>query len=232
MMGKDFIDRKPRWCFWLVDASPADLKKCPRLMKRIAKVREFRLQSASIPTQKFTEIPTLFPSRRNCTTEYIAIPKVSSENRRYIPIDFLNPEIIAGDNLFQMPNASLYHFGVLTSNVHNAWMRAVCGRLKSDYRYSNTIVYNNFPWCTPTDAQKAAIEQSAKAVLDARALFPDASLADLYDETAMPPALRKAHRANDKAVLAAYNLPADITESACVAELFARYRKMTAGEGK
>lgn len=162
MMGKDFIDRKPRWCFWLVDASPADLKKCPRLMKRIAKVREFRLQSASIPTQKFAEIPTLFPSRRNCTTEYIAIPKVSSENRRYIPIDFLNPEIIAGDNLFQMPNASLYHFGVLTSNVHNAWMRAVCGRLKSDYRYSNTIVYNNFPWCTPTEAQKAAIEQSAR----------------------------------------------------------------------
>ena len=232
MMGKDFIDRKPRWCFWLVDASPADLKKCPRLMKRIAKVREFRLQSASIPTQKFAEIPTLFPSRRNCTTEYIAIPKVSSENRRYIPIDFLNPEIIAGDNLFQMPNASLYHFGVLTSNVHNAWMRAVCGRLKSDYRYSNTIVYNNFPWCTPTEAQKAAIEQSAKAVLDARALFPDSSLAALYDEAAMPPALRKAHRANDKAVLAAYNFPADITESACVAELFARYRKMTAGEGE
>ena len=232
MMGKDFIDRKPRWCFWLVDASPADLKKCPRLMKRIAKVREFRLQSASIPTQKFAEIPTLFPSRRNCTTEYIAIPKVSSENRRYIPIDFLNPEIIAGDNLFQMPNASLYHFGVLTSNVHNAWMRAVCGRLKSDYRYSNTIVYNNFPWCTPTDAQKAAIEQTAHGILDARSRFPDSSLADLYDEAAMPPALRKAHRANDKAVLAAYNLPADITESACVAELFARYRKMTAGEGK
>ena len=227
MMGKDFIDRKPRWCFWLVDASPADLKKCPRLMKRIAKVREFRLQSASIPTQKFAEIPTLFPSRRNCTTEYIAIPKVSSENRRYIPIDFLNPEIIAGDNLFQMPNSSLYHFGVLTSNVHNAWMRAVCGRLKSDYRYSNTIVYNNFPWCTPTDAQKAAIEQTAQGILDARSRFPDSSLAALYDEAAMPPALRKAHRANDKAVLAAYNLPADITESACVAELFERYRKMT-----
>ena len=113
-----------------------------------------------------------------------------------------------------------------------AWMRAVCGRLKSDYSYSNTIVYNNFPWCTPTDAQKAAIEQTAQGILDARSQFPDSSLADLYDEAAMPPALRKAHRANDKAVLAAYNLPADITESACVAELFERYRKMTAGEGE
>jgi len=231
MMGKDFIDRKPRWCFWLVDVSPADLKACPRLMKRIAQVREFRLQSVKAATQKLADYPTLFAEIRECTSEYIAIPKVSSERRRYIPIDYLNPNVVAGDKVFQMPNASLYHFGVLTSNVHMAWMRAVCGRLKSDYSYSNTIVYNNFPWCTPTDAQKAAIEQTAHGILDARSLFPDSSLADLYDEAAMPPALRKAHRANDKAVLAAYNLPADITESACVAELFARYRKMTAGEG-
>lgn len=232
MMGKDFIDRKPRWCFWLVDASPADLKACPRLMKRIAKVKECRLQSSSEVTKKFAEMPSLFLCRRNCTTEYIAIPKISSERRRYIPIDYLPPNIIAGDMLFQMPNASLYHFGVLTSNIHMAWMRAVCGRLEMRYRYSNTIVYNNFPWCTPTDAQKAAIEQTAQGILDARSRFPDSSLADLYDEAAMPPALRKAHRANDKAVLAAYNLPADITESACVAELFERYRKMTAGEGE
>ena len=231
MMGKDFIDRKPRWCFWLVDVSPADLKACPRLMKRIAQVREFRLQSVKAATQKLADYPTLFAEIRECTSEYIAIPKVSSERRRYIPIDYLKPDVVAGDKVFQMPNASLYHFGVLTSNVHMAWMRAVCGRLKSDYSYSNTIVYNNFPWCTPTDAQKAAIEQTAHGILDARSLFPDSSLADLYDEAAMPPALRKAHRANDKAVLAAYNLPADITESACVAELFARYRKMTAGEG-
>ena len=232
LAAKDFIDRKPRWCFWLVDVSPADLKACPRLMKRIAKVREFRLQSVKAATQKLADYPTLFAEIRECTSEYIAIPKVSSERRRYIPIDYLNPNVVAGDKVFQMPNASLYHFGVLTSNVHMAWMRAVCGRLKSDYSYSNTIVYNNFPWCTPTDAQKAAIEQTAQGILDARSQFPDSSLADLYDEAAMPPALRKAHRANDKAVLAAYNLPADITESACVAELFARYRAMTAGEGK
>ena len=232
MMGKDFIDRKPRWCFWLVDASPADLKKCPRLMKRMVNIRDFRLKSTKHATQQLADSPTLFGEIRPCTSKYIAIPIVSSERRWYIPIDYLTPDIIAGNKLFQMPNASLYHFGVLTSNVHMAWMRAVCGRLKSDYSYSNTIVYNNFPWCTPTDAQKAAIEQTAQGILDARSRFPGSSLAALYDEAAMPPALRKAHRANDKAVLAAYNLPADITESACVAELFERYRAMTAGEGE
>ena len=231
MMGKDFIDRKPRWCFWLVDASPADLKKCPRLMKRMANIRDFRLKSTKHATQQLADSPTLFGEIRPCTSKYIASPIVSSERRWYIPIDYLTPDIIAGNKLFQMPNASFYHFGVLTSSVHMAWMRAVCGRLKSDYSYSNTIVYNNFPWCTPTDEQKAAIEQTAQGILDARSRFPDSSLADLYDEAAMPPALRRAHRANDKAVLAAYNFPADITESACVAELFERYRAMTAGEG-
>ena len=191
MMGKDFIDRKPRWYFWLVDASPADLKACPRLMKRIAKVREFRLQSVKGATQKLADYPTLFAEIRECTSEYIAVPRVSSEQRRYIPLDYLKPNVIPSDALFFLPNASLYHFGVLTSNVHNAWMRAVCGRLEMRYRYSNTIVYNNFPWCTPTDAQKAAIEQTAQGILDARSRFPDSSLADLYDEAAMPPALRK-----------------------------------------
>ena len=170
LAAKDFIDRKPRWCFWLVDASPADLKKCPRLMKRIANIRDFRLKSTKRATQQLADSPTLFGEMRPCTSEYIAIPKVSSENRRYIPIDYLAPDIIADDKLFQMPNASLYHFGVLTSSVHMAWMRAVCGRLEMRYSYSNTIVYNNFPWCTPMEAQKAAIEQSAKAVLDARPL--------------------------------------------------------------
>lgn len=224
LAAKDFIDRKPRWCFWLVDTSPADLKACPRLMKRIAQVREFRLQSVKAATQKLADYPTLFAEIRECTSEYIAVPRVSSEQRRYIPLDYLKPNVIPSDALFFLPNASLYHSGVLTSNVHNAWMRAVCGRLEMRYRYSNTIVYNNFPWCTPTDAQKAAIEQTAQDILDARSRFPDSSLADLYDEAAMPPALRKAHRANDKAVLAAYGFPADITESACVAELFERYR--------
>ena len=201
-------------------------------MKRIAQVRAFRLQSVKAATQKLADYPTLFAEIRECTSEYIAVPRVSSEQRRYIPLDYLKPNVIPSDALFFLPNASLYHFGVLTSNVHNAWMRAVCGRLEMRYRYSNTIVYNNFPWCTPTDAQKAAIEQTAQDILDARSRFPDSSLAYLYDEAAMPPTLRKAHRANDKAVLAAYGFPADITESACVAELFERYRKMTAGEGE
>ena len=164
---------------------------------------------------------------RPCESEYIAIPKVSSENRRYIPIDYLSSEVLAGDKLFQMPNASLYHFGVLTSNVHMAWMRAVCGRLKSDYSYSNTIVYNNFPWCDATDEQKAKIEETAQSILDARAKYPDSSLADLYDETLMPPELRKAHQANDRAVMSAYGFSTKMTESECVAELFKLYESMT-----
>lgn len=226
MMGKDFIDRKPRFCFWLVGANPSEFRKCPILMNRIEAVRNFRLKSSKAATVQSAETPTIFGEMRPCESDYIAIPKVSSEQRRYIPMDYLPAEILAGDKLFQMPNASLYHFGVLTSNIHMAWMRAVCGRLKSDYSYSNTIVYNNFPWCNPTDEQKDKIAQTAQAILDARALFPDASLADLYDELGMPPELRKAHRENDKAVMAAYGFKPSMTESEIVSELFKMYEKM------
>ena len=226
MMGKDFIDRKPRFCFWLVGANPSEFRKCPILMNRIEAVRNFRLKSSKAATVQSAETPTIFGEMRPCESDYIAIPKVSSEQRRYIPMDYLPAEILAGDKLFQMPNASLYHFGVLTSNIHMAWMRAVCGRLKSDYSYSNTIVYNNFPWCNPTDEQKAKIEKTAQAILDARALFPDASLADLYDELGMPPELRKAHRENDKAVMAAYGFKPSMTESEIVSELFKMYEKL------
>ncbi len=226
MMGKDFIDRKPRFCFWLVGANPSEFRKCPILMNRIEAVRNFRLKSSKAATVQSAETPTIFGEMRPCESDYIAIPKVSSEQRRYIPMDYLPAEILAGDKLFQMPNASLYHFGVLTSNIHMAWMRAVCGRLKSDYSYSNTIVYNNFPWCNPTDEQKAKIAQTAQAILDARALFPDASLADLYDELGMPPELRKAHRENDKAVMAAYGFKPSMTESEIVSELFKMYEKL------
>uniref|UniRef100_UPI0034E940BB type IIL restriction-modification enzyme MmeI n=1 Tax=Treponema berlinense TaxID=225004 RepID=UPI0034E940BB len=257
MMGKDFIERKPRWCFWLVGANPSELKKCPILIKRIEAVREFRLKSSKAATVQIAATPTLFGEMRPCESEYIAIPKVSSENRRYIPIDYLSSEVLAGDKLFQMPNASLYHFGVLTSNVHMAWMRAVCGRLKSDYSYSNTIVYNNFPWPQqfkidnsklkmengkwtisgedlPADKKELSIFHSqlsiintAQAILDARAKYPDSSLADLYDETLMPPELRKAHQANDRAVMAAYGFSTKMTESECVAELFKMYESLT-----
>lgn len=141
---------------------------------------------------------------------------------------FLPPEVIASDLVFLIPNATRYNFGVLTSNVHMAWMRAVCGRLKSDYRYAKDIVYNNFPWPTPTEEQKAKIEQTAQAILDARTLYPDCSLADLYDEVTMPPELRKAHQANDKAVMQAYGFWGKLnTETACVAELMKMYQKLT-----
>ena len=228
MMGKDFIDRKPRWCFWLVGANPSELKGCTLLLKRIEAIREFRMVSKKSATVQSAATPTLFGEMRPCNSDYVAIPKVTSENRRYIPIDYLKADIIAGDKLFQMPNASLYHFGVLTSNVHMAWMRAVCGRLKSDYSYSNTIVYNNFPWPNPTEEQKAKIEQTAQAILDARALYPDSSLADLYDELTMPVELRKAHQNNDRAVMQAYGFPVKtMTESQCVAELFKLYQELT-----
>ena len=232
MMGKDFIARKPRWCFWLVDANPSELRKCPVLMKHVDNVRTFRLESAKAATRKKAETPTLFDEVRECYSDYVAIPKVSSEQRRYIPMEYLSKEIIPGDKLFMMPDASIYHFGVLTSNIHMAWMRAVCGRLKSDYSYSNTIVYNNFPWPNPTEEQKAKIEKTAHAILDARANYPDNSLADLYDDLTMPVELRKAHQDNDRAVMQAYGFPvkSTFTESQCVAELFKLYKTLTAGK--
>lgn len=227
MMGRDFIYRKPRFCLWLVNANPAIIKQCPNVRKRIEQVRDYRLASPKAATQKKAANPMLFDEVRECTTDYVAIPKVSSENRRYIPMDYLSSTIIPGDKLFMLQNAGLYDFGILTSNVHMSWMRAVCGRLKSDYSYSNTIVYNNFPWPTPTDAQKAKIEQTAQAILDARALYPDCSLADLYDEATMPPELRKAHQQNDKAVMQAYGFWGKLnTETECVAELMMMYQRL------
>lgn len=229
MMGKDFIQRKPRYCLWLVGADPTILKRCPAILKRIDAVKEYRLASPKEATRKKAETPMLFDEVRECYTSYVAIPKVSSENRRYVPMEYLPKEIIPGDKLFMMQDATLYNFGILTSNVHMAWMRAVCGRLKSDYSYSNTIVYNNFPWPTPSEQQKAKIEQTAQAILDARALYPDSSLADLYDELTMPPELRKAHQANDRAVMDAYGFikgtAARTSESACVAELMKLYQQ-------
>ena len=228
MMGKDFLNRKPRWCFWLVGANPSDIRQCPLLMQRIEAVRLFRQQSKKSATIESAQTPTLFGEMRPCESNYIAIPKVTSEKRKYIPIDYLKAEVIAGDKLFQMPDASLYHFGVLTSNVHMAWMRAVCGRLEMRYSYSNTIVYNNFPWPEPTEEQKARITQTAQQILDARALYPDSSLADLYDDLTMPYELRQAHRENDRAVMAAYGFDVKTTsESTCVAALFQRYNQMT-----
>lgn len=224
----EFINSKTRWCLWLVDANPAELKKCPAVMKRVQQIQEFRASSVAAGTRKFAATPTLFCQIAQPDSEYIVVPKVSSERRRYVPMGFLPKEVIASDLVFLIPNATLYNFGVLTSNVHMAWMRAVCGRLKSDYRYAKDIVYNNFPWPDPTAAQKARIEQTAQAILDARSTYPDCSLADLYDEAAMPPELRRAHQQNDKAVMQAYGFWGKLnTETECVAELMKMYQELT-----
>ena len=223
----EFINNKERYCLWLVGVSPVEIRNSRFISDRVTKVKEFRLDSTKEATKISADTPTLFQEIRQPLSEYIIIPRHSSENRRYIPLGFVNPEIIVNDAVQIIPEATLYHFGVLTSNVHMAWMRTVCGRIKSDYRYSKDIVYNNFPWCEPTPEQKARIEQTAQAILDARAKYPDCSLADLYDELTMPPELRKAHHENDFAVMAAYGFDRKITESECVAELMGMYREMT-----
>ena len=225
--SEEFINNKKRWCLWLVDANPAELLKMPEVMKRIELCRQDRLNGAP-DRQKLADTPTLFRETKNPNT-FVVVPAVSSERRKYVPIGFLDSNTIPTNLVTIIPNASLYHFGVLTSNVHMAWMRAVCGRLKSDYRYSKDIVYNNFPWCNPSAEQKAKIEQTAQAILDARAEYPDSSFADMYGEQMyMFPKLLQAHRENDRAVMQAYGFPVrnDFTESMCVAELMKQYQKL------
>ena len=223
--AQEFINRKDRYCLWLVGATPAELKRMPLVMRRIEGCREMRLKSSDAATRRLADTPTLFRETYNPPTTII-VPSVSSERRKYVPMGFIDDKTIATNLVLIIPNATLYHFGILESNVHMAWMRAVCGRLKSDYRYSKDVVYNNFPWPTPTAEQKAKIEQSAQAILDARALYPDSSLADLYDPTLMPKELLQAHRQNDRAVMAAYGFSTKMTESECVAELFKKYAEM------
>lgn len=225
--AEEFINNKKRYCLWLVSASPSEIRSCKEILKRVEYVREFRAASKAAATRKFADTPTIFCQIAQPDTDYIIIPGVSSEKRKYIPIGFMNKDTIASNLVQIIPNATLYHFGVLTSNVHMSWMRTVCGRLKSDYRYSKDIVYNNFPWPNPTEEQKAKIERTAQAILDARALYPDSSLADLYDELTMPPELRKAHQNNDRAVMQAYGMPVrGTTESSCVAMLMEMYQKL------
>lgn len=225
--SQEFINRQPRYCLWLGECPPNILRNLPECKKRIEAVREFRLASKSAGTRKIAETPTRFHVENMPKGTYILVPEVSSERRRYVPMGFMTPDVLCSNLVKIIPNATLYHFGILTSNVHMAWMRVVCGRLKSDYRYSKDIVYNNFPWPTPTDAQKAKIEQTAQAILDARALYPACSLADLYDEVTMPPELRKAHQRNDRAVMEAYGFWGKLnTEADCVAELMKMYQDL------
>ena len=247
-IGSDeFINRYWRYCLWLGDCSPAEIKKMPECYKRVQAVREFRLASKSVPTQKLADTPTRFHVENFPNGNYILIPRVSSEKRKYIPIGFVESGTLCSDSVHvldcsqnNMRFSSLFIFGILTSSIHNAWNRAVCGRLKSDYRYSKDIVYNNFPWtdlsdcCAATSPKrrgkeiKEKIEQTAQAILDARAKYPDSSLANLYDETLMPRELREAHKENDKAVMEAYGFNLKMTEAEIVSELFKMYEKLTA----
>lgn len=224
----EFINRYFRYCLYLKECPPNELRHMPQCMERVNAVRDFRSSSQRASTKKLADFPLSFATSNIPDANYIVIPKVSSERRRYVPMGLLSPDILSSDLVFIIPDATLYHLGVLTSNVHMAWMRAVCGRLKSDYRYSKDVVYNNFPWPTPTDEQRARIEQTAQAILDARELYPECSLADLYDEATMPPELRKAHQQNDKAVMQAYGFWGKLnSESACVAELMRMYQGLT-----
>ena len=224
--AEEFINGKIRYCLWLVGANPSDIKKFPPIYERVKKVRDFRLQSKKAATLKDADRPTEFQEIRTSKTDFILVPRVSSENRQYIPMGFMPQNIIASDAVQMIPDATIFHFGILISSVHMAWTRAVCGRLESRYRYSKDIVYNNFVWCNPTPEQRAKIEITSQNILDVLSLYPDSTLADLYDDTLMPADLRAAHRENDKAVLAAYNFPADFTESEIVSALMNIYKNL------
>lgn len=220
----DYINNKIRYCLWLVNISPSKYRNIHPIMERLERVVKCRRQSPTSSVQRNAETPMLFTQIRQPQSQYLAMPEVSSSKRKYIPFGYINPDVIGSNMLYLIPNATLYIFGVMISNVHMAWARTVGGRLKSDYRYTPAI-YNNFPWPTPTDEQKAKIEQTSQAILDARDLYPDASLADLYDPATMPPELVKAHQQNDKAVMRAYGFDIKTTtESSCVAELMRRYQ--------
>ncbi len=226
--SEDFINNKIRYCLWFSDEDLLLARKSKILKERLENCRKFREESKQSQAHAAAVTPHLFSSPRQPNTDYLLIPIVSSERRKYIPIGYMSKDIILSNACFSIPNASLYTFGVLTSSMHMAWMRSVCGRLESRYRYSNTIVYNNFVWCNPTEEQKAKIEQTAQAILDVRAKYPSWSLADLYDELTMPPALRKAHEANDKAVEKAYGKTFS-NDDERVAFLFEKYVEMTEG---
>ena len=232
--AQEYINNVERYCLWLVGITPSELKSSPMIYERVKKVREFRLASKAESTRKFADRPTEFKQNAQPNKPYLIVPRVSSENRRYVPIGYIDPEVIATDATQIIPNATLYEFGVITSNVHMAWMRTVAGRLKSDYRYSSTIVYNTFPWPKITEEQKEYISKTAQGILDARALYPDCSLADLYHELTMPVELRKAHQANDIAVMKAYGMIKKVSgkdklmsETETISKLFEMYEELT-----
>ncbi len=230
----EFLNGNPRYCLWLGDCSPKELRSMPECLKRVEAVRQFRLSSSSAGTRKIADTPTRFHVENMPSSDYILLPCHSSEKRKYIPFGYVSKNVLSSNAVLIMPNASLYHFGVLTSNVHMAWVRTVCGRIKSDYRYSKDIVYNNFPWCNPTPEQKAKIEQTAQHILDVRAKYSDSSFADMYGEKMyLYGDLVTAHQLNDRAVMEAYGFWGKLnTESEYVAKLMGMYRELTEVEKK
>lgn len=224
--SEEFIHQKPRYCLWLGDCSPKEINEMPLCKQRVENVRLLRLASKSAGTRRLADRPTRFHVENMPNGDSIIIPKVSSERRRYVPMGFIHKGTFASDLVFLIPSATLYHFGILESNVHMAWMRVVCGRLEMRYRYSKDVVYNNFPWPSPTAEQAEKIATTAQGILDARSHYPDSSLADLYDPNLMPYDLLEAHRANDRAVMAAYGFATRMTETECVSRLFDLYSAM------
>jgi len=254
--AKEFLHNEQRWCFWLTDINPNELRSMPDLLKRVEAVRQMRSASSKVATVKWAQYPTLFSENRQPSSDYVLIPRHSSENRKYIPIGFFTKDYIVADSCNAIPKATLYHFGLLTSAIHQTWIKYVCGRIKSDYRYSNDIVYNNFPWPeNPSEKQKKDVEDAAQKVLDVRESFlnpvgseadyatslprhlatsdspphhPSTSLADLYDPLTMPPALVKAHQELDKAVDLCYRPQPFLNETKRIEFLFELYDKYTA----
>ena len=229
MGSREFINNIERWFLLINRIPPHLLSKMPFVMQKLREIKEYRLNSSSLPTRKLAETPAKFHFENMPDKNYLVIPQTSSGRRRYVPIGFLTPDILVNNKLQVMRDGGLYEFGILSSNIHNAWLRTVAGRLREDFTYSVSIVYNTFPWATPTDKQIEKIEKTAKEVLSARNLYPDSSLADLYNELIMPPELRKAHQNNDRAVMEAYGFPVKntFTESMCVSNLMKMYKELT-----
>ena len=225
--GEEFINNKTRWCLWLKEASPNELRQMPNVLQRLDAVKKSRQESKKDATREWAQKPSFFTEDRQPNTNYLAVPEVSSERRIYIPIGFLTPDVICSNKIQIIPDTTLFHFGVLTSIMHMEWMRHVTGRLKGDYQYSSSIVYNNFPWPDASESDKEDIAEKAKGVLDAREQFPDSTLADLYDPNTMPPALLKAHQTLDKAVDKAYRKASFKNEKERIEFLFERYQKLT-----
>ena len=226
----ELINNKTRYCLWLVDATPHELRSIRFIRDRVRAVKAFRLASKRAATQKLADTSWLFAEIRQPDRNYLAIPLTSSERRSYVPMDFLSPDVIASNAISIIPDAGIYDFGILTSRVHMAWMRAVCGRLEISYRYAGTLAYNTFPWPEPDETHKSRIESTAQVILDTRAQRPDSSFADLYDDDFMPAELREAHRLNDAAVCEAYGWDENISETDIVANLFTLYEKLTRQE--